>query len=183
MTIALTVAVCVLAALMFVLLGAQVELFDQVKQLRRFLDLEDRVTVLELGAALGARPSGVGLPAELDDADRALILLLSNKCATCQTIAATLRGGQLPPSTWLVVVPVTGDGTDFVEAYDLHGERIIVDRDGRIVDGLGVEVTPAGIIVEHGRLAGAQTVPSVRHLRAVQPSGKNRVPTPVRGES
>ncbi len=173
MVVALTVAVAVLAALLFVLLGAQIELFEQVKQMRRFLDLEDRVTVLELGAAKGARPSGFGLPVDIDEADHALVLLLSNKCASCQTIAATMRGGHLPPSTWLVVVPVTGDGSDFVEAYQLqNAPRVLVDRDERITGGLGIDVTPAGLLVEDGRLVSAQTVPSVRHLRAVQPTGK-----------
>jgi hypothetical protein len=178
MVLALTVAVCVLAALLFVLLGAQIELFDQVKQLRRFLDLEDRITVLELGAAKGARPSGFGLPTDIDEADRALVLLLSNKCASCQTLAATMRGGHLPPNTWVVVVPVTGDGHEFLEAYQLEGApRVLVDKDDRITGALGVEVTPAGLLIENGRLVAAQTVPSVRHLRAIQPTGKKTAHT------
>lgn len=179
MTTVLLIAVCLLVAFAFVLLGAQIELFEQVKGIRRFLDLEDRVTDLEL-ELIGAKPSQVGLPAELDHVDSGVVLLLSNKCATCQTLAATLRGGRIPAGIWLLVVPVTGDGSDFIDAYELHGERVLIDRDELIVNRLGLDVTPAAVFVENGRLAKAQTVPSVRHLRTLPPTSRSlRSPSPA----
>ncbi|GAA2827650.1 hypothetical protein [Kribbella solani] len=168
MVTVLLIVVCLLIAMAFVLLGAQIELFEQVKQLRKFLDLEDKVTDLELAAA-GARPSEVGLPKELDHVETGAVLLLSNKCATCQTLAATLRGGRLPDGIWLLVVPVTGDAREFVDHYELRGDRISVDLGELTTNRLGLDVTPSAVFVEDGRLTTAQTVPSVRHLRTLPP--------------
>ena len=169
MLLTLAIIVFVLAALMFVLFGALIELFEQVKQLRRFLDLEDRVTQLDIGERVGERPSEFGLPQSLDTAERGIVLTLSTKCATCQTLAATLRGGELPPDTWLLVVPVTGDGREFIDAYELYGDRVLVDEGQRLTRGLGIEVSPSALFISDGRLADAQTVPSVRQLRAILP--------------
>lgn len=177
MTTVLVVIVGLVAVLMFVLLGAQMELFEQVKQIRKFLDLEDRVTHLDL-ELVGAKPSQVGLPSVLDEVASGVILLLSNKCATCQTLATTMQGGRIPSNTWILVVPVTGDGSDFLGAYDLQGDRVLVDRNELIVGRLGINVTPAAIFVQDGRLLRAQTVPSVRHLRTLHPVRQDLVSAP-----
>jgi hypothetical protein len=169
MILALAIIVFVLAVLTFVLFGALIELFEQVKQLRRFLDLEDRVTPIDIGDKVGELPSEFGLPQDLDTAGYGLVLTLSTKCATCQTLAATLRGGALPPDTWLVVVPVIGDGREFIDAYELYGERVLVDEGQQLTRKLGIEVSPSVLFISEGRLAGAQTVPSVRQLRAILP--------------
>lgn len=188
MILALAIIVFILAVLTFVLFGALIELFEQVKQLRRFLDLEDRITPIDIGDRVGELPSEFGLPPDLDTAGSGLVLTLSTKCATCQTLAATLRGGRLPPDTWLVVVPVIGDGREFIDAYELHGERVLVDEGQRLTRGLGIEVSPSALFVSEGRLAGAQTVPSVRQLRAILPknnkprSGPLRVTVPSAGD-
>lgn len=164
MIIGLTIATCLLAAMAIILLGAQVELYEQVKQIRRLLDLTDSVTELEIKAR-NAIPSSAGLPADLDGASRAAVLFLSNKCATCQTLAASLRGGNLSRNLWLIVVPVGKDVAAFLNAYELVGDRILVDNGEKIASGLGLSVTPAALEVEGGRIVRAHTVPSVRHLR------------------
>jgi hypothetical protein len=181
MTTLTTVVVILLVlygVVLFVQLGALVELFEQVKQVRAYLQMEDRPTTLELGRSQGLAASAVGLPAALDDADQALVLFLSNRCETCRTIAATLAGGAPPAALWVVVEPTSGDGSEFVEEFQLRGDRVLVDRGERIATQLGLDVTPAAILVEQGRLAHAQTVPTVRQLYATLPVAYKRTLTP-----
>lgn len=174
MTTALFVLVCLLAAAMFVLLGALVEMYGQLQQIRAHLNMFDSPTPLELGRSQGIAASAAGLPAELDRADRATVLFLSNKCQTCFEIAASLHGGLLPPSLWLVVVPVSGDADEFIDTFALRGERILVDHDEHIAHTLGLDITPAAIIVQSGHLEQAQTVPSIRQLHALLPGAQTR---------
>lgn len=167
MTTVLLVLVCLLAAVVFVQFGALVEMFNQLQQVRRHLDMFDMPNQIDLGAAQGLRASAIGLPAELDDAEHAMVLFLSNKCQTCFTLARALAGGALPPSLWLVVVPVSGgDASEFVREYQLFGERILVDEEERIVSRLGMDVTPAAVIMKAGHVQEAHTVPTARQLFA-----------------
>ena len=61
MTTVLLVVVCLLAVVVFIQIGAQVELFEQVRQIRSYLDIEDKPTTVELGTLEGASPSRFGL--------------------------------------------------------------------------------------------------------------------------
>jgi len=170
-TVALLVLVCLLGALVFVQLGALVELFRQVQQIREFLDLEDRPAQLDLGKARGLPASAVGLPTPLDDARSAVVLFLSNKCATCRSIGAALKGA-VPQTMWLVVESLSSDDADadaFVQEFQLSGERTLVDPAGRIAARLGLDITPSAIVVEDGRLHQAKTVPSSRQMFAMLP--------------
>ncbi|GAA4087926.1 hypothetical protein [Actinomadura miaoliensis] len=171
MTLALLIVVCVLAALLFVAFGALVEMFHQLKQIREYLEIEDSPILMDLGAAQGQAPSAVGLPAELDGSDRALVLLLSNKCRTCFTLAAALQGRVRPPRLWIVVVPVLGDAAEFIDMFDLRGERVVVDEGEHIVNRLGIDATPAAVLVENGRMVKAHSVPSSRQMFAALPVG------------
>jgi hypothetical protein len=176
--IAVLVLLCVLAVVVFIQLGALVELFQQVQQIRAHVDLVDRPTPLDLGKARGVLASAIGLPAPLDEAPAAMVLFLSNTCATCRSIAAALQGA-LPHALWVVVEPVFhDDASAFVDEFGLRGERVIVDPQGRIAHRLGLDITPSAILVEQGRLQRAQTVPSSRQLftalpvvRRLRPSG------------
>lgn len=176
--VALWVAVAVLSVGLVILLGAQVEQFEQLKQLRRVLDLEDRSEPIDLGVVVGSRASAFGLPAQFDHVTDGLVLFLSNRCATCHVLAAALHGGDLPPRTWVVVVPISGDADNFIDKYELRGERILVDKQGEIVEQLGLSVTPSALIVQDGLVIGAHTVPSVKQLKASVPPG-DRVAAPV----
>lgn len=171
----LLVIVCLLAIIAFVQLGALVEMYEQLKQVRAHLNMIDNPTPLGLGASQDRLASDAGLPAVLDAEDKAVLLFLSNRCETCFELASVLQGGILPPGLWVVVVPVSGDASDFVERFGLRGERITVDDGERIVGGIGLEITPAAVTVEHGRLVKAQTVPTVRQMLALLPfAGANR---------
>ncbi|MGH8910292.1 MAG: hypothetical protein ACRD0K_28310 [Egibacteraceae bacterium] len=177
MNIAVLVLLCLLGAIVFILLGALVELFKQVQQIRTHLDLVDRPSPLDLGKLRGELASAVGLPASLDDAEAAMVLFLSNACATCRSIAAALRGA-VPQTLWIVVEPVFRDDADlFVEEFQLHGARTLVDQHGRIAGLLGLDITPSAIFIENGRMRRAQTVPSSRQLLAALPLARPLKPS------
>ena len=179
MTTVLTVLLCLFGVLLFIEFGALVEMFHQLKQVRIYLDMVDRPTPLDLGKASGLAATAVGLPAALDDTKAALVLFLSNRCETCHTIAAAIDGGALPQNLWLVVVPVFEDAEEFVEKFHLRGKRSLID-DGRTITGrLGLDITPAAVVVEYGRVARAQTVPTVRQMYAAIPSVHKPTPQPA----
>ncbi|GAA2338652.1 hypothetical protein [Dactylosporangium salmoneum] len=163
MTIALSAAVIVLGVLLLLLLGSQVEMYRTVEQLREYSGLIDQPVPLDLPSE--RLPSRVGLPAALDDAVRGAVLLLSDRCGTCRSLAAALDGA-VNPDLVLVVEPGHGaDGAgELALTYRLDPDRTVVDRDGRIASALGIRVTPAALVIEHGRIARATTVPSTRQL-------------------
>jgi hypothetical protein len=167
----LLILVCLLAVVAFIQFGALIEMFQQLHQVRRHLDMFDTPGPIDLGVSQGLPPSELGLPAQLDGAEQAVVLFLSDKCKGCFDIAATLAGSALPPGLWVMIVPVTGgDASEFVERYLLRGERIMVDLDELVAGRLGLDVTPAALIVKDGRLDAAQTVPSPRQLYAMLPA-------------
>jgi hypothetical protein len=168
MTAVLLVLLSLLAFGLCILLGALVELFNQVQQIRTQLGMVDRATPLDLGAKRDALASTVGLPAVLDDTGDAMVLFLSNRCTTCRAIAHELDG-TVPPAV-CVAEPVTGDDQEaeaFLQEFRLDGGRALVDRQTQIAEQLDLNVTPSAIFIENGRLRRAQTVPSSRQLSAM----------------
>ena len=95
MVAALTVAVGLLALLVFVLAGAVLELNADVRQLREVAGILDRPLVVDIADVADTRPSSHGLPRVLDATASALVLFLSDRCATCHALAEGLRG-ELP---------------------------------------------------------------------------------------
>lgn len=166
MTVVLSASVVVLAALVFLLLGAQIEMYRNIEQLRDYSGLIDRAVAVTI-ARTGERPSTVGLPAELDSAARAVVLLLSDKCATCRSIVASLDGAV--PGDLVLVIEAEDPSKDngLALSYNLDPGRTVIDPTGRIGEGLGIQTTPVAVVVENGRFARATTVPSSRQLRAL----------------
>jgi hypothetical protein len=165
MIIAIWIATLVLATATVLMFGALIELFEQLKQLRGIFGFEDGTSPVDLPDATGRRPSDAGLPSALDDLHRsALIVFVSDMCATCRRLADGLRGGPSHPDLWVVVVHVTSRAADFVEEFALHGERVIHDTDKSIVDALGITMTPLALVVTDGRIERAQTIPSLHQL-------------------
>jgi hypothetical protein len=176
MTTVLLILVCLLGALVVVLLGALVELFKQVQQIRAELQLDGSAgtTPIGLGERQGVAPSAIGLPAELDEAGGAIVLFLSDRCTTCRSIAASLQGA-VPPGVWIVAEPVAGVDADagaFLEEFRLGGGRTLIDSESGIADRLSLDITPAAVFVENGRLERAETVPSPRRLSSLLSSWK-----------
>src|ERR1700674_1800252 len=95
-------AVAVIVALMS---SALVEVYRQLAELRRSLQLED------VPRPLALRPgeidaSALTLPARLANEPEAIAVFLTPSCATCLMIADTFRGGS-PATVWFVI-PETG---------------------------------------------------------------------------
>jgi hypothetical protein len=166
MTLALIWVVIALAAGVSLLFGAQVEMFRDLQQLRDYAGLLDRPVPLELGDAAGRHPSAVGLPKSLDSALTAVVLLLSDKCATCRSLAQGLQG-PMPRGLFVVVDPVYGSEDGLRLGYDLEPSLTLIDADRAVSQQLDLEVTPAAVIVEDGVMVRAVTVPSTRQLHAL----------------
>lgn len=170
MRIAAVVFAVIFAVILLLMLSALVEMYHQLRQIRNYLELVDKVTQLELELKLGPQPSSYGLPAELDTAGVGIVLFLSNRCETCRTLAQSIRDGAVPDELWVVVEPVYNDADHFVAEFGLRGERVLVDTDGLIAENLGLDVTPSAVVVESGSLVRAQTVPSLRQLHVLLPA-------------
>lgn len=163
MTVALSASVIILAALVFLMLGSQVEMYRNIEQLREYSGLIDKPVLLSLPAA-GSKPSSYGLPDSLDAATFRVVLLLSDKCATCRSIAASLHGSIPDDLTVVVESGYTGEDTDLGLSYELDPDRTLVDATGRVSRSLGIRTTPAAVVIENGVLTRALTVPSSRQL-------------------
>ena len=169
----MTLAVALLALVVFVLCGIVYELFRDVRQLRDATGILDRPLQVDLGTVAGSRPSSHGLPEVLDTASSALVLFLSDRCGTCRSIAAGL-GRQVPPELWVVLEARTPESaTEFIAFYDLmplaQDGRLLVDVAGEIAARIGLDLTPVGFRVESGQIASATTVPSRRYLFSILP--------------
>lgn len=165
MILALWLAVVVLTVASVLLFGALIEMFAQLKQLRRVFGFEDGMNSVELGEAVGRPASDFGLPVALDQLSGSVLLLfISDICATCRRLADGLRGGPARESLWVVVVHVSSRAEAFVEEFALYGERIVHDREQTIVNALGVTMTPVAVVVSNGVIERAQTVPSLHQL-------------------
>jgi hypothetical protein len=167
------VAVGVLALLVFVLFGALLELYRDVRQLRDVAGILDRPLDVDIGPAAGARPSVYGLPPQIDEQPAAFVLFLSVKCGTCNALAASFNGSP-PPGLWVVVEAGSADeAASFLDLYRLARHavsgRVVVDLAGQIARRIGLTMTPVGFRVADGRLTTATTVPSSRYLVSVLP--------------
>lgn len=169
----MTIAVGLLALLVFVLLGVVCELMRDVRQLREAAGILDRPIDVDIGAVAGTRPGPYGLPSELDGATSAIVLFLSERCGTCRSIAAGLER-QVPTGLWIVLEsPSAKSAAEFVESYGLsrmmEEEKVTVDVEGEIARRIGLDLTPVGFRVDHGKIVSATTVPSKRYLLSILP--------------
>lgn len=171
-TVAL-ISVGVLALLVFVLFGALLEMYRDVRQLRDVAGILDRPLNVDIGAAAGTKPSIYGLPQGLDSVPSAILLFLSERCGTCRSLAAGF-GRPLPAGLWVIL-----EATDprsaaaFLDSYALRDissdGRVVIDVAGEIARRIGLDTTPVGFRVENGLLASATTVPSSRYLTSILP--------------
>ena len=170
----LTLAVAALSLVTFVLAGVVIELFRDVRQLREINGILDRPLEVDLGAVAGTYASAHGLPLALDSAASAIVLFLSDRCATCHALAGGFNG-MLAPALWVVLEARSPQSADeFLARYALTaastGGRLVVDVAGRAAESIGLRTTPVGFRVEDGRLASATTIPSRRYLTSILPN-------------
>ena len=165
--------VALLALVVFLLLGAVVELFRDVQQLRDALGILDRPLDVALGAAAGGSPSTYGLPRGLDDEPFAVVLFLHDSCATCRALASALDG-RVPEGLWIVMEARSREvAAQFLQRYGLSEEaspRVIIDDGQRSSDLLGLDIASVALRIQNGTIVSASTVPSTRYLRSMLPS-------------
>lgn len=167
------IAVGILFLLMFVFCNVLVELFRDVRQIRDALGILDRPLTIDIGPVAGTSPSRYGLPRQLDYEKSSLLLFLSDRCATCRVLAASL-GGALPAGVWIVVEAATSQAAaEFIEmnrmTHSLGEERVFMDPAGVVAGRLGLNTTPVGYRIENGVFKDAGTVPSMRYLASIIP--------------
>jgi hypothetical protein len=169
----LAALVAVLALLIFLLLGAVLELFRDVRQLREALGILDQSHDVEIGSVAGDSPSAYGLPKALDDAGLAVVLFLHDSCGTCRSLAAALDG-HVPEGLWLVIEARSREvAEEFLRRYGLSeasSPRVLIDDGQQSARLLGLEIASVAFRVQGGTIVGASTVPSLRYLRSLLPS-------------
>jgi hypothetical protein len=171
LAVAVVLAVGALGLLVFVLFGVILELYRDVRQLREVAGILDRPLEVDLGDVAGTAPSCYGLPRALDSITSAIVLFLSDRCATCHALAAGFKGA-LPSGLWIVLEARSpSSAEEFLRAYELNpgttAGKLSVDVAGQIAERIGLRTTPVGFRVQNGRLVGATTVPSRRYLSSI----------------
>jgi hypothetical protein len=178
LTVFLVASVAVLTIVTVVLAGTTVELLRAVEQLRAHIGLEDKPSLLDISSAVGQQPSNFGLPQVLDDIDRAVVLILSDRCASCRAIAAEISG-DVPDDVFILLEEGRREdsGKSLQVRYDFPSSRTIIDYGGGIAGRLGIDTTPAGVVVRQGRVVSARTVPSARQIVELRALGTSTTQT------
>jgi hypothetical protein len=175
MTVSILFAIAALLAVgEFLLFGALAEAYRDIRQLREQLGATDKPVPVELGKGQGGLPSSHGLPADLDSAVRAVVVFVDSHCGTCRMIMSSLAGS-LPGGMWLAVMSdSTSEASQWLAETGFHESpslaRVVSIKPAEFERHLGMRITPLAVIVEHGRLASAHTVPSVRQFYAMVPT-------------
>lgn len=167
------VFVALLALLVFLLLGAVVELFRDVEQLRDELGIIDTPRDVELGNVAGGDPSSYELPKALDNEPFAIVLFLHEGCGTCKSLAEGLNG-RVPDGLWLVIEARSREvATGFLSRHGLSegvSQRVVIDEGQHSANLLGLDTTPVALRIQNGTIVSASTVPSSRYLRGILPN-------------
>jgi hypothetical protein len=166
----LLILIGVLSVVSFILTGAVVEMYRKLHQLTGAPPGAPESDVQEPEEiALDRRPpSALGLPAELDEADAALVVFVSDSCGTCADIATALRDS-LPPALWVVVVPAFGDGEEFAAGFQDGRARVLIDQEQQVFDRIGLFGVPSAVTITAGELVTAHSVGSFRQLYQLLP--------------
>jgi hypothetical protein len=164
--VAVTFVVAVCAA-------ALIEVFRQLAELRIALNLQDEAIPLSLRAG-ELSTNEIGLPTALAAEPRTIVVFLSQKCATCLTIAEAFRGGS-PVTVWFVL-PSPPAPTGLLETLVHSNERVVVDENDEIADKLGLHVTPCVLTTSYGEITRAQAVSSPRQVLGLIPTVLPRGP-------
>jgi hypothetical protein len=165
----LLISVAVLAVIVVVLAAAVHEILNQLREVRGAMAIEDKPIAMDVGSSFLAREIGL----RDCDARDCIAVVLSPHCGTCAAIARSFRGGA-PESVWFVVIAADGGGASGALVDDLSavGDRLIIDRDERILRKLGVEVTPLVLQFMGGSLGAAHAVSSPRQVLGLIPAEK-----------
>ena len=148
---------------MLLLVGAVIEMYRDLLQLRDNAGMLDVPQSIDLGEFKGRLADIPGLPIGLTTQPSAVVLFLSNRCGTCRSLANSLSGRH-PEGLWIVVENSVATPNDYTTNYDLDLSRTIVDVDNAIAEQLRISLTPLAITIRNGRFLDATSVPSTRRL-------------------
>lgn len=164
MTLLIWVVLGVFAIALFLLTGALIEMYRSLEQLRKQTGSKDFLTKMDV-AADAATMESAGFPPGLFQGERGLLLILSDRCSTCGTLAERLAGA-LPEGVWIMLQPHSGEsGASWLAEHDLdQTSRVIVDVDQSLADVIDIRITPTVIRFSAGEVTTAHTVPSPRRL-------------------
>lgn len=147
--------------------AALVEVFRQLADLRSALNLEDEPIPLSLkGGEVTAE--GIGLPSAIAREPAALVIFLSDKCATCLVIAEAFRGGS-PATVWFVV-PESPGASALIDMLSDSLSRVVIDKNDAVADSLALRVTPSVLTTSFGEITRAQAVSSARQVLSMLPT-------------
>lgn len=180
MTVAVWIVLSAFGVAIFILSGALVELFRSVEQIRERSGASDAPTKIEMQFDTDTlKRAGFG-PSILEP-ERAVILILSDRCTTCDVLAGAL-GGWAPDNVHVVLHPSSEESArEWLERHGLlEMPNLTVDITDEISDAVGVRVTPSALRITSGRIVAAHTVPSSRRmfeeLSWVESGGHDRPP-------
>lgn len=167
-TVALCLLLVVTGALVLVCAALR-EVFRQLRDLREVTQLDDRPLPLTLSQAAQGEQALVGLPVEANRSPTAALVVLSETCATCLAIAESY-GDEVIPNAWFTVADAAADAPSRVR-------RSLAPQRTHLIPGLaeqlraqmGLEVVPAVLILNSGRLDRAYAISSVRQVGQVLP--------------
>lgn len=159
------VVLSLLGLVVFIMCATLVELHRTIDQVRSESGALDNRTRLEVAAQVDTLRSA-GLPGALFSDSPTLLLVLSDRCGTCNLLGEYLLGGP-PPDVWILLQPLEAESaTRWLNDYDMDSSpRVIIDTNEDIVDALNIRVSPAAIRLRGGQVVAAHTVPSPRRLR------------------
>lgn len=155
-----------LAFVVAVVCAALVEVFRQLADVRRAVNLDDAPRPIDLRAG-ESRVLDVGLPSALAEEPAAIVIFLSQKCATCLAVAEVFRGGA-PRTVWFVL-PSPPMPTTLLEMLRESSQRVIVDNDDTIANRLGLNITPSVLTVAFGIVTRAEIVSTPRQALSLVP--------------
>ena len=149
---------------LFIGCGALVEMYRSLEQVREHAGASDAPTKIDIEFAPDVLEQA-GLAPELTRPERALLMILSDRCSTCEVIAEALNGG-LPDGVRVLLHPHNAESADrWLTRHNLAGSpAVTVDLGSRIADVIGIHLTPTVVRISNGHVVTAHTVPSTRRL-------------------
>lgn len=165
MTVAALMLLGATAVGLLVAFGAVKELYRGVHELRRYAGYVDRPRPLDVNTQIAISILDIPGAQDPDLVERAMVLILSDRCLTCDDI---LRQASVssPDGLILLVNGRTVESVDrWLARYGMaRSDRILHDPYGLMAMQLGIAISPAAVRVDHDHPVEAFTVPSARQL-------------------
>lgn len=164
MMVAVWILLAAFGLTLFIVCGALVEMYRSLEQVRERSGASDAPTKIDVELAPDVLQRA-GLDPELTRPERALLLILSDRCSTCDVLAGNL-GGQVPDDVRVLLHPVDAESArEWLTRHALDGSpSVIVDHESRVSDAIGIHITPTALRIRSGKVLAAHTVPSSRRL-------------------